>query len=212
MSLVGITLELLHTPALLLGNLLTVELVSEGTLLLRYFHTLLHISTMFHRVLSTLRLGCSITWCSICRLWFLAFLLVSGLTLFFISTFVLVNCLTLLERFLLTVIVIVGSALLLWNELTVILGDFFVDGLGASAALLALLPVHSDVLLYLNLLTILLRNISTLLSGNFLAFFVVFCHTFLLWNLLTTFHILAVFLGHILAVLSVGRLTLFSWN
>ena len=68
MSLVGITLELLHTPALLLGNLLTVELVSEGTLLLRYFHTLLHISTMLHRVLSTLWLGCSITWCSICRL------------------------------------------------------------------------------------------------------------------------------------------------
>ena len=119
---------------------------------------------------------------------------------------------TLLERFLLTVIVIVGSALLLWNELTVILGDFFVDGLGASAALLALLPVHSDVLLYLNLLTILLRNISTLLSGNFLAFFVVFSHTFLLWNLLTTFYILAVFLEHILAVLSVSRLTLFSWN
>ena len=84
MSLVGITLELLHTPALLLGNLLTVEFVSEGTLLLRYFHTLLHISTMFHRVLSTLRLGCSITWCSICRLKIkLGFLFIS----FFIPIF-----------------------------------------------------------------------------------------------------------------------------
>ena len=67
-DLVGLTLQLLDGPAVLLGHLLAVELVGQATLLLGDLLALLHILAMLDRDLSALRLGGTIAGGSIHRL------------------------------------------------------------------------------------------------------------------------------------------------
>ena len=67
-DLVGLTLQLLDGPAVLLGHLLAVELVGQGALLLGDLHTLLDILAMLDWDLSALRLGGSIARGSVRRL------------------------------------------------------------------------------------------------------------------------------------------------
>lgn len=94
-------------------------------------------------------------------------------------------------------------------HLTVVLGDLLVSGLGALVALLALFSLHIPVLLDVDLLAVLLRDVATLLPGHLLARLLVVGHTLLLGNLHAVLHFSAALLGHIFAALGVGCLALF---
>ena len=94
-------------------------------------------------------------------------------------------------------------------HLTVVLGDLLVSSLGALVALLALFSLHIPVLLDVDLLAVLLRDVATLLPGHLLARLLVVGHALLLRNLHAVLHFSAALLGHIFAALGVGCLALF---
>ena len=94
-------------------------------------------------------------------------------------------------------------------HLTVVLGDLLVSSLGALVALLALFSLHIPVLLDVDLLAVLLRDVATLLPGHLLARLLVVGHTLLLRNLDAVLHFSAALFGHIFAALGVGCLALF---
>ena len=101
----------------------------------------------------------------------------------------LVNLLTALHGSLLTVIEIQSPAFFPRDDLAVVPGDGVVDCLGALVTLLALLPLHVPVLLYVDFPTLFVWDVFTDLSGNFGALLVVNCFTFLLRNLAEKRHI-----------------------
>lgn len=135
-------------------------------------------------------------------------MILSG-TLLLITTFLFVYSPALLVWNLLAVVEVERAALLPGYDLTIVPSSFFVRCFFLPVTFLTLLSFHISVLFYVNLPAFLVWNLFTGCLGLLVTLQLLSGPAFLLRNLYTTFHIFAVFLGNILAALTVGCLAEF---